>query len=61
MKQHFVVPQTEDSVQSFGVGTIIGGKFRLEEKIGQGSFGMIYKCINTETQEVFAVKLEKRN
>ncbi|KAL4429334.1 hypothetical protein ABPG74_002320 [Tetrahymena malaccensis] len=61
MKQHFIGPQTDDSVQTFGVGSIIGSKFRLEEKIGQGSFGMIFKCINMETQEVFAIKLEKRN
>lgn len=42
-------------------GKIVGGKFKLEDKIGQGSFGMIFKCINIETQELCAIKLEKRN
>ena len=43
------------------IGKVIGGKFKLEDKIGQGSFGMIFKCINIETQETSAIKLEKRN
>jgi serine/threonine protein kinase len=40
---------------------VIGNKFKLEDKIGQGSFGMIFKCLNLENGEHSAIKLEKRN
>ena len=30
----------------------------LNRKIGEGSFGQIYQCINTKTKELFAAKIE---
>lgn len=39
----------DDSPSNVGIGTLIGYKFRLEEKLGQGSFGMIFKCLNLES------------
>ena len=33
----------------------------LNKKIGSGSFGQIYQCVNTETKEVYASKLESIN
>lgn len=39
---------------------VISGKFKLIEKIGQGSFGAIYKIQNVETAEIAAAKFEKR-
>jgi len=39
----------EDSSTNLGVGSLVGYKFRLEEKLGQGSFGMIFKCLNLES------------
>jgi len=33
----------------FRTGKIVGNKFKLEEKIGQGSFAVIYKCLSLET------------
>ena len=36
---------------SANTGDIIGGKFKLEEKLGRGSFGFIFKCKNVESEE----------
>ncbi len=33
----------------------------LTRKIGSGSFGQIYQCLNTKTKEVFACKIESIN
>ncbi|CAD8097773.1 unnamed protein product [Paramecium sonneborni] len=41
-------------------GQIIAGRFKLIEKIGQGSFGSIFKTENIETGEICASKFEKR-
>ncbi|CAD8089597.1 unnamed protein product [Paramecium primaurelia] len=41
-------------------GTIIADKFILLEKVGQGSFGYIFKTENCETKEIVATKFEKR-
>jgi serine/threonine protein kinase len=37
---------------------VIGGRFRLRERIGAGSFGEIYAAENTRTGRRVAVKLE---
>ncbi|CAD8099129.1 unnamed protein product [Paramecium sonneborni] len=42
------------------VGQIIAQKFKLIDKVGQGSFGMIFKTENLETGDIFATKFEKR-
>ncbi|CAD8098517.1 unnamed protein product [Paramecium sonneborni] len=42
------------------VGQIIAQKFKLLDKVGQGSFGMIFKTENLETGDIFATKFEKR-
>ena len=36
---------------------IVGSKFVLVEKLGQGSFGQVYRGYNKETKEQVAVKL----
>ena len=36
---------------------IVGTKFVLVEKLGQGSFGQVYRGYNKETKEQVAVKL----
>jgi serine/threonine protein kinase len=41
--------------------TFIGNKYKLIEKIGEGSFGSIYKGENVRTKELVAVKIESIN
>ncbi|CAD8085280.1 unnamed protein product [Paramecium primaurelia] len=41
-------------------GQIVAGRFKLIEKVGQGSFGSIFKTENIETGEICATKFEKR-
>lgn len=36
----------------------VGGKFRLDSKIGQGSFGIVYRGMNVQTGSDVAIKLE---
>jgi casein kinase 1 len=40
---------------------LIGGRFKLLKKVGSGSFGEIYRGLDTETNDEIAVKLEKVN
>jgi serine/threonine protein kinase len=40
---------------------LIGNKYRLVEKIGEGSFGCVYKSQNIRTREMVAIKVEKRS
>jgi serine/threonine protein kinase len=40
---------------------LIGNKYRLVEKIGEGCFGSIYKSENIRTRELVAIKVEKRS
>ncbi|XP_073063542.1 casein kinase 1-like protein 10 isoform X2 [Primulina eburnea] len=37
---------------------VVGGKFKLERKIGSGSFGELYLDVKLENGEEVAVKLE---
>jgi serine/threonine protein kinase len=43
----------------FRVGDKIDHKYRVEKILGEGSFGKVFKVINTETQKVHALKLLK--
>lgn len=38
----------------------LGKRFSVLEKIGQGSFGDIYKAFDNEKKQLVAVKLDKR-
>jgi serine/threonine protein kinase len=39
-------------------GQILSGRFKLLHKIGQGSFGEVYKTENLETGDILAAKFE---
>ena len=39
-------------------GTIIGRKYKIANKIGSGSFGVVYKGINIRSNENVAIKIE---
>ena len=38
------------------VNTLIGTRYRLDEKIGQGGMGTVYRGLDTQTGEMVAVK-----
>jgi serine/threonine-protein kinase len=38
-------------------GTIIGGRYRIDALIGEGSMGAVYRVLQLETEEVFAMKI----
>lgn len=48
-----------ESYQRSSSNFVINGKWKLERKIGSGSFGEIFLGINVETGEEVAVKLER--
>ena len=37
--------------------TLLNGCFKVEEKLGQGSFGTVYKCFNKESRDHVAIKV----
>ncbi|KAA6387532.1 MAG: putative Casein kinase I [Streblomastix strix] len=43
------------------VPSVVGGRYKLDKKIGSGSFGDIYKGIVPGTDEEYGVKLEPAN
>lgn len=40
--------------------SIVGDRYRVGRKIGEGSFGIIYEGVNIETNETVAIKFEPR-
>ena len=43
------------------MSVIIEGKYKVIKKLGEGSFGKIFSCINNNTNEEVAVKIEEDN
>lgn len=37
----------------------VGGKYRVDKKLGSGAFGDLYSGFNIKTNEDVAIKLEK--
>lgn len=40
------------------IGTVVGGRYRIRTRIGNGSFGELYRAVNLRDGEEAAVKLE---
>ncbi|CAD8074458.1 unnamed protein product [Paramecium sonneborni] len=38
----------------------IGNQYKITSKLGSGSFGEVFKGVNTETNEIVAIKLESQ-
>ncbi|CAF0772902.1 unnamed protein product [Didymodactylos carnosus] len=43
------------------IGRLIVGKYKVEHKLGSGSFGQVYSCIDIERKETWAMKVESRH
>eukprot|EP01126_Amoeba_proteus_P017684 TRINITY_DN1863_c0_g2_i12.p1 TRINITY_DN1863_c0_g2~~TRINITY_DN1863_c0_g2_i12.p1 ORF type:complete len:317 (-),score=50.83 TRINITY_DN1863_c0_g2_i12:835-1785(-) len=43
----------------FNVGDLIDNQFRVNTKLGRGGYGEIYSCVNVNTGEQVAVKVER--
>lgn len=39
------------------IGTVIGGRYRVEKVIGQGGFGAVYQAVHTATADRVAIKV----
>jgi serine/threonine-protein kinase len=47
----------EEPVPSLAVGTLIGGKYRIEQLIGRGGMGSVWSAVHTSLGQRVAVKL----
>ncbi|MES1240369.1 MAG: protein kinase [Acidobacteriota bacterium] len=41
------------------MGLLVGGKYRLEERLGEGALGVVYRAVHLGLEKPFAVKLLK--
>lgn len=45
------------SMRAVGVGTLINGRYRLEEEIGRGGMGVVFRAHDTPNNRALAIKL----
>ena len=57
MKKIQIIKKEEN--RELQVGDIVCHKYQLTAKINQGSFGKIYTCIHLDTEDNYAVKIER--
>jgi len=51
----------EQPFPSFPLGSILLGKYRLEEELGRGAFGVVYRATHLKLQASRAIKILARN
>jgi serine/threonine protein kinase len=51
----------KDKKEEFNFGLKLGKRYKIIEKIGEGSFGQVFKAINVNTNELLAIKIEIGN
>ena len=51
----------KDKKKEFNFGLKLGKRYKIIEKIGEGSFGQVFKAINVNTHELLAIKIEIGN
>ena len=50
-------PQVETTPQEIGPGTVLAEKYQLEELLGKGNFGAVFKAIHLNLQQSVAIKI----
>ena len=54
------IDSDESTEASAGVGTLLGNRYRLDYKVGEGGMGVVYRATDVEVNgEIFAVKVLK--
>ena len=43
------------------LNSIFAGKYKPDKKIGEGSFGKIFSCVNIKEQKKYALKILRNN
>ena len=51
----------KEKKEEFNFGLKLGKKYKIIEKIGEGSFGQVFKAIHVNTNELLAIKIEIGN
>ena len=52
----------ESELPELSIGhALINGNYKIIDKIGQGSYGVVYKVENTSNENIYACKVEKIN
>ena len=41
---------------AFNVGECIDSRYTITKSLGEGAYGIVYKCRNRETKEIVAIK-----
>ena len=52
--------QSKKLYQDRNIGKI-ASSYKVLKLLGKGTFGSVYKCRNTETDEIFAVKIIRKS
>lgn len=52
-------PTLLEPLSSSAAGNVIGGKYRLEERLGEGALGVVHRAVHLGLERSFAIKLLK--